>query len=276
MFQKHFSADGVAEDATRPMDMVGSKIAPRSIPRPGSMAAQPHILIVEDDSEISAYLSRFLRGNGCHVSVARDGRDMDRLLADSRIDLIILDLMLPGEDGLSLCRRLRVNLPIPIVIVSAKDHELDRIIGLEIGADDYLAKPFNPRELLARIRAVLRRSGDTVEGSGAVDTRTLVFNGWQLDTLHRTLLSPSDTQVVLTSAEAELLTVFCQRPRRPLSRYQLLDLTKRRAAGSNERSIDILVARVRRKIEREPGKPETILTVRSGGYMFTPLVTEKS
>ncbi len=241
----------------------------------GSMTVQSHILLVEDDAEISSLLSKFLRANDCRVSLARDGREMDRILADNRVDLIVLDLMLPGEDGLSICRRLRVSLKLPIIIVSAKGQELDRIVGLEVGADDYLAKPFNPRELLARIRAVLRRSRETSDGQEVTETRTLIFEGWQLDTLHRTLRSPAGAQVVLTSAEADLLTVFCQRPRRVLTRDQLLDLTQRRAAGPNERSIDILVARIRRKIEREPGKPAMILTVRSGGYMFTPEVTEK-
>ncbi len=241
----------------------------------GLMNAQSHILLVEDDTEISVLLSRFLRGNDCRVSLAKDGREMDRALADSRVDLIVLDLMLPGEDGLSLCRRLRVGLRIPIIILSAKGQELDRIVGLEVGADDYVAKPFNPRELLARIRAVLRRSKDSGDGQRMAETRTLTFLGWQLDTLHRSLTSPTGAQVVLTSAETDLLTVFCQRPRRVLTRDQLLELTQRRTAGPNERSVDILVARIRRKIEREPGRPEIILTVRSGGYMFTPEVQEK-
>jgi len=241
----------------------------------GEMNAQPHILAVEDDAEISALLSRFLRANDCRISLARDGRQMDRVLADHRIDLIVLDLMLPGEDGLSLCRRLRASHKIPIIILSAKGQEIDRIVGLEVGADDYLAKPFNPRELLARIRAVMRRAGDSAEGVAPGEMRTLGFEGWSFDVLRRDLRSPDGAQVILTNAEADLLTVFCQRPRRVLTRENLLELTQRRAAGAGERSVDILVARIRRKIEPQPARPSLILTVRSGGYMFTPDVAER-
>ena len=234
------------------------------------MATQPHILIVEDDPEISTLLSRFLRNNNCRVSLARSGRDMDRLLADARVDLIVLDLMLPGEDGLSLCRRLRENSKVPIIILSAKGDEIDRIIGLEVGADDYLAKPFNPRELLARIRAVLRRWAEGGDAARQPEARVLAFAGWRFDSLRRNLVSPDNVRIVLTSGEAELLTVFCQRPRRVLSRDQIADLTQRRTLGPSERSIDILVARLRRKIEADTAQPEFIVTVRSEGYVFTP------
>jgi two-component system OmpR family response regulator len=233
------------------------------------MSASPHILVVEDDREISALVARYLRANDCRVSVAADGREMDRRLADGRFDLIVLDLMLPGEDGLAICRRLRRDMRIPIVMLTAKGDALDRIIGLEMGADDYLAKPFNPRELLARVRAVLRRVGDPVEQSADNVARLHVFVGFRLDVLARRLESPEGAEIALTGAEFDLLQVLVERPGRVLSRDRLLDLTQGRTAGPFERSIDILVSRIRRKMERDPHHPEIIKTVRSGGYMFT-------
>jgi two-component system OmpR family response regulator len=231
------------------------------------MTAPPHILVVEDDVEISRLVSRYLRTNDFHVSVAADGRNMDRLLDDSRIDLIVLDLMLPGEDGLSLCRRLRTRSVVPVIMLTAKGEELDRIIGLEMGADDYVAKPFNPRELLARIRAVLRRA-TAVDPSIDRRARMLTFVGWQLDCTLRELRDPRGTRIVLTGAEFGLLQVLCERAGRVLAREQLLDLTQGRAAGSLGRSIDVLISRLRHKIEHDPHEPELIKTVRSGGYLF--------
>jgi two-component system OmpR family response regulator len=235
------------------------------------MNASPHILIVEDDAEISRLVSRYLRTNDFHVSVIGDGRNMDRLLEDNRVDLVVLDLMLPGEDGLSLCRRLRTHSVVPVIMLTAKGDELDRIIGLEMGADDYLSKPFNPRELLARIRAVLRRAS---AGAQSADhrARTLGFLGWQIDCVLRELKDPNGTRIVLTGAEFCLLQVMCERAGRVLSRDQLLDLTQARAAGSLGRSIDVLISRLRRKIERDLREPEIIKTVRSGGYLFAPSV----
>ncbi|NEU13526.1 response regulator [Methylobacterium sp. BTF04] len=232
----------------------------------------PHILVVEDDREISALVARYLRANECRVSLAGDGRAMDRALADSRVDLVVLDLMLPGEDGLSLCRRLRATSSVPILMLTAKTEEIDRIIGLEIGADDYLGKPFNPRELLARIRAILRR-GTTSEGEAEEGVRRLAFLGWTLDVSLRQLLSPEAARIAITGAEFDLLHALCLRPGRVLSRDQLLDLTQGRAAGPFERSIDVLISRIRQKIERDPRSPEIIRTIRSGGYLFTPEVT---
>lgn len=237
-----------------------------------SMAATPHILIVEDDREISALVVRYLRANECRVSVAGDGREMDRALAESRIDLIVLDLMLPGEDGLSLCRRLRAVSPIPIVMLTAKSEEIDRIIGLEMGADDYLPKPFNPRELLARIRAVLRRRNTEPVSSSDPAGQIVSFAGWKLNLTSRELFSPAGAKIAVTGAEFDLLHAFCERPGRVLSRDQLLDLTQGRIAGPYERSIDVLVSRLRQKIERDPREPEFIKTIRSGGYLFTPRV----
>jgi two-component system OmpR family response regulator len=233
------------------------------------MAVSPHILVVEDDREISALVARYLRANDCRVSVAADGREMDRRLADGRFDLIVLDLMLPGEDGLSICRRLRRDTRIPIVMLTAKGDALDRIIGLEMGADDYLAKPFNPRELLARIRAVLRRVGDPVDQTTDKVERLHTFLGFRLDVLARRLENPEGAEIGLTGAEFDLLQVLVERPGRVLSRDRLLDLTQGRTAGPFERSIDILVSRIRRKMESDPHHPEIIKTVRSGGYMFT-------
>jgi two-component system OmpR family response regulator len=235
------------------------------------MSESPHILVVEDDREISRLVGRYLRENDCRVSFAADGREMDEKLESSRIDLIVLDLMLPGEDGLSLCRRLRVNSNLPVVMLTAKGEELDRIIGIEMGADDYLAKPFNPRELLARIRAVLRRTAMAAVSAGAA-ARLMTFEGWQLNAVARTLSDPQGSLVILTSAEFDLLQALCERSGKILSRDQLLDLTQGRSAGAFERSVDILISRIRRKIERDPHHPALIKTVRSGGYLFTPPV----
>ncbi|GJD42762.1 Transcriptional regulatory protein OmpR [Methylobacterium cerastii] len=233
--------------------------------------ANPHILIVEDDREIANLVARYLRGNACRVTLAGDGAEMDRALVDGRVDLIVLDLMLPGEDGLSLCRRLRENSAIPILMLTAKAEEIDRIVGLEIGADDYLAKPFNPRELLARIRAVLRRTGNEVAEEEGV--RRMHFVGWTLDVSLRQVLSAEGARISITGAEFDLLHALCLRPGRVLSRDQLLDLTQGRSAGPFERSIDVLVSRIRQKIERDSRNPEIIRTIRSGGYLFTPDVT---
>jgi two-component system, OmpR family, response regulator len=233
----------------------------------------PHILVVEDDHEIATLVAKFLRANDCRVSIARDGREMDRQLAQGRIELIVLDLNLPGEDGLSICKRLRVHgSPLPILMLTAKGEDIDRIVGLEMGADDYLPKPFNPRELLARIRAILRRR--TIEPSCEEDagTRLFCFCGWKLDAGLRDLFSPLGAKVSVTGAEFDLLHSFCERPGRVLSRDHLLDLTQGRFGGPYERSIDVLVSRLRQKIESDPRSPEMIKTVRSGGYLFTPRV----
>lgn len=235
------------------------------------MTQSPHILLVEDDREIRTLVSRFLRANDMRVSTTADGREMDRALRDNRIDLVVLDIMLPGEDGLSICRRLRASSRLPVIMLTAKGEDIDRIIGLEIGADDYLTKPFNPRELLARIRAVLRRGIiDTVEGArtGSI----LTFDGWRVDPNVRQIYDPNGARVALTGAEFDLLLVFCERPRRVLSRDQLIDLTQGRTAAPFERSVDVLVSRLRQKMEKEPKEPMLIQTIRSGGYMFSPAV----
>jgi two-component system OmpR family response regulator len=248
------------------------------------MEKTPHILIVDDDREIRDLLSRFLQKHGFRASAAADGRDMRRILADARIDLIVLGVMMPGESGLQLCAQLRAQgIPgpsgtsatrTPIIMLTAAGEDTDRIVGLEMGADDYLPKPFNPRELLARIRAVLRRSEDagrplTESDRGAV----LQFEGWQLDLGARRVINPEGRDVDLSAGEFDLLAVLAQRPRRVLSRDQLLDLCKGRAAQPFDRSIDVQVGRLRKKIEVDPAEPRLITTVRGGGYMFAPEVT---
>jgi two-component system OmpR family response regulator len=241
----------------------------------GVMNDSPHILVVEDDRDISRLVGRYLTANACRVSHAGDGRAMDEVMQSSRIDLIVLDVMLPGEDGLSLCRRLREHTQIPVVMLTAKGDEVDRIIGLEMGADDYLSKPFNPRELLARIRAVLRRTAMAAVLPGAKRTRHLVFDHWRVDCVSRTLTNAHGSLITLTSAEFDLLQVLCERSGRILSRDQLLDLTQGRSAGAFERSVDVLISRIRGKIERDPHRPAIIKTVRSGGYVFTPAVEQQ-
>lgn len=236
------------------------------------MTNATHILMVEDDGEIARATSRFLSDAGYRVSHAVDGKAMDRRLRDGRPDLILLDLMLPGEDGLSICKRLRATSTVPIIMLTALGEEMDKVVGLEIGADDYLAKPFSARELLARIRAVLRRPATRAEG-GLVGGRVHVFEGWRVDPTVRQVHDPQGVRIVLTGAEFDLLAAFCERPRRVLTRDQLLDLTQGRVTGPFDRSIDTLVSRIRQKIEADPKDPTRIVTVRLGGYMFTPEVT---
>ena len=234
--------------------------------------ASPNILVVEDDRETRLLLAKYLRINDCNVTTATDGREMVRAMADHRVDLVILDVMLPGEDGLSLCRKVRAESHTPIIMLTARGDDVDRIIGLEMGADDYLAKPYNPRELLARINAVLRPHAAAQNAGATGGAAALSFSGWRIDLRLRELRNPEGARVAMTSAEFDLLRTFCERPGRVLSRDSLLDLTPGRNAGSFERSIDVLVSRIRRKIEADPRDAIMIKTVRSGGYMFTPTV----
>jgi two-component system OmpR family response regulator len=243
-----------------------------SLTKVGMALASPNILVVEDDRETRTLIAKYLRTNACHVTTANDGREMARALTDHRVDLLILDVMLPGEDGLSLCRKVRAESQMPIIMLTARGEDVDRILGLEMGADDYLAKPFNPRELLARINAVLRRHTASQTVSASNGATALGFLGWRIDFRLRELRNPAGARVAMTSAEFDLLRTLCERPGRVLSRDSLLDLTQGRNAGSFERSIDVLVSRIRRKIETDPLEPTMIKTVRSGGYMFTPNV----
>jgi len=232
------------------------------------MEGSPHILVVDDDREIRDLLARFLAKHNYRVSVAADGRAMRAALADRRIDLVVLDLMLPGEDGLALCRWLRGQSDLPVIMLTAMGEDIDRIVGLEVGADDYLPKPFNPRELLARIKAVLRRAGGA--SRPAADRGALRFAGWRLEPAGRRLTAPDGGLVELTAGEFELLVALAERPQRVLSREQLLDLTRGRDAAPFDRSIDVQISRLRHKIETDPTRPALIKTVRGGGYVFTP------
>ncbi|MGA2043425.1 MAG: response regulator transcription factor [Roseiarcus sp.] len=229
----------------------------------------PRILLVEDDSAIAAMLGESLAEAGMSVEAVGSGAEMDLALRRAAVDLILLDVLLPGEDGLSICRRLRASTAVPIIMVTALGHEVDRIIGLEIGADDYVAKPFNSRELIARIRALLRRARPAAARGGV---RSFRFAGWRLYPAERQLTSAEGVRVTTTSAEFDLLLAFCQNPGRILSRDQLLDLTHGGLAGPIERSVDVHVSRIRQKIEPDPRDPTLIKTVRLGGYVFTPEV----
>src|SRR5262245_61321406 len=229
------------------------------------MDPAPHILIVDDDRDIRELLSDYLARHGCRVEVAADGKAMFEALDAWRIDLVVLDLMLPGEDGLSLCRRLRTISDVPVIMLTAIGDEPDRVVGLELGADDYVSKPCYPRELLARIRAVLRRR---TPSAPAVAGERLAFNGFVLDVSSRTLVAPDGSTTELTSGEFDLLRVLVERPQQVLSREQLLDLTRGREAAPFDRSIDSQISRLRRKIEADPSQPALIKTVRNGGYSF--------
>ncbi|MGY3859790.1 MULTISPECIES: response regulator [Aeromonas] len=235
----------------------------------------PHILVVDDHSEIRDLLKRFLEQHGMRVSCARDGKEMKRLLEEREFDLLVLDLMMPGEDGLTLCRELRVKSSLPIIMLTAMGEETDRIIGLEMGADDYLAKPFNPRELLARIKAVMRRTQAEPQSLPETLTRDLRFDRWLLDIHRRELVDEEGVGMSLSTAEFDLLKVFLERPQRVLSRDQLLDLARGREAVAFDRAIDTLVSRLRRKLERDPKNPELIKTIWGGGYLFAADVTQE-
>ena len=236
--------------------------------------SQPHILVVDDDREIRDLLSKFLERQGMRVSAARDAREARRLWPLGRYHLVVLDLMLPGESGLDFARWLRTEAgAVPIVMLTAMAEETDRIVGLELGADDYLGKPFNPRELLARIRAVLRRaSGDSGAGSKEPPAKAIRFSGWVLEPARRRLLNPDGAEVPLTGGEYELLQVLVERPNRVLTRDMLMDLLRGRQAGPFDRAIDVAVSRLRRKLEDDGRNPSLIKTVRGGGYVLATKV----
>jgi two-component system OmpR family response regulator len=239
---------------------------------PSAPKTAPHILLVEDDLEISRSLSHSLAECGFTISCAASATAMDPVLKSTKVDLVLLDIMLPGEDGLSICRRIRMTSAIPIIMLTALSEEMERVVGLEVGADDYIGKPFSTRELIARIRALLRRSGGDQRFSLA-SSQVLVFDGWEIDPATRQVRSPQGVHVQLTSAEFDLLLAFCRNPNRVLSREQLLELTHGGLAGPIERSVDVHVSRIRQKIERDPHDPALIKTVRLGGYIFTGKVS---
>lgn len=240
------------------------------------MNTEPHILIVDDNREIRELLARYLEKNGMRTRAASDAKAARKELADWSIDLMVLDIMMPGEDGLSLCRQIRSEGKIPIIFLTAMDEETDRIVGLEMGADDYLSKPFNPRELLARIKAVLRRYYTLPPGDVSVDeeTRILQFGNWKLDIDRRHLEDAQGVVVPLSTAEFRLLSIFTAHPGVVLSRDRLLDLTQGRDAGPFDRAIDNQISRLRRKIETDPKDPQLIKTVWGGGYTFAAPVNK--
>jgi two-component system OmpR family response regulator len=237
------------------------------------MNGTPHILIVDDHREIRDLVTRALTKEGFRVSAAADGKAMRKVLADSRIDLILLDLMLPGDSGLTLCREIRAHASIPIIMVTAKGEEVDRVIGLELGADDYLPKPFGTRELIARINAVLRRSKPADVASEHKPGRVR-FDRWVFNTEARELIGDDGVTVPLSTGEHDLLLVLVQRPQRVLSREALLDLARGRSATAFDRSIDTQISRLRKKLEADPAEPRIIQTVWGGGYMFAAQVSE--
>ncbi len=239
------------------------------------MDSADHILVVDDDAEIRSLLGEYLRKNGYHAAVAADGKAMWAALARGKIDLIVLDLMLPGEDGLTLCRKLRAESDTPVIMLTARGEETDRIVGLEMGADDYLVKPFNPRELLARIKSVLRRYRSLPLNLRADDARELEFAGWRLDTVARHLVSGAGVVASLSGAEFQLLRVFLSPPNRVLTRDQLMMLSKGHEADPLDRSIDIQVSRLRHRLGDDPANPAIIKTVRGEGYVLAVPVEVK-
>jgi len=235
----------------------------------GAIPPEAVILVVEDDSGMRLLIDRFLRENGFRAIPARDGREMWEVLENTAVDLVLLDIMLPGTSGLDLCRALRARGKIPVIMLSARGSEMDRVLGLELGADDYIAKPFSRPELLARIRAVLRRTAEEPEPAKAPGGKKIAFDGWTLDTARRELLAADGAVIDLSAAEFDLLLAFIEHPQRVLTRDQLLELSRGRAGEVFDRSVDVLVGRLRRKIERETDIRPLIKTLRGAGYMFT-------
>jgi len=233
----------------------------------------PRLLFVDDDADILSLMTRFFGQHHYDVATAKDGVGMFAELERQPCDLVVLDVMLPNEDGLSICRRLRASSHIPVIMLTAMGDQTDRIVGLEMGADDYLPKPFDARELLARVKAVLRRSILPRVAIEPADTRpAIVFAGWRLDLARRELRSPDNMMVPLSGVEFDLLLAFAEHPQRVLTRDQLLDFARGRGHDAYDRSIDVQVSRLRRKIDAEPEAPSLIQTIRNGGYMFTPKV----
>ncbi len=235
-------------------------------------AVQHHILVVDDHKDIRDLLGQFLRKHDLKVTTARDGIEMRACLARDHVDLVVLDLMLPGESGLKLCGELRAHSTLPVIMLTALGEEADRVVGLEIGADDYVTKPFSPRELLARIKAVLRRGRGTNEPEAPTEG-VFRFAGWTLDPVSRVLRSPGGALVDLTTGEYDLLCVFVEHPQRVLPREDLLEATRNRVASSAafDRAIDVQISRLRRKLDNEASEG-MIKTVRNAGYVFAVTV----
>ncbi|MCF8150685.1 MAG: response regulator [Burkholderiaceae bacterium] len=234
--------------------------------------AQEHLLVVDDDREIRKLLTEYLEQAGYRVSAVADGKAMRRMFDAHRVDLVVLDLMLPGEDGLTLCRDLRARSNLPVLMLTARGTEVDRIIGLEMGADDYLAKPFNPRELLARIKSILRRAQSLPPNLAAEDIVALRFADWTLDVAARHLVAPDGLVVPLSGAEYRLLRVFLDHAQCVLSRDQLLELANGRESILFDRSIDVLVGRLRKRLRDDGREPQLVKTVRGEGYVLAAAV----
>ncbi len=232
-----------------------------------------HLLVVDDDPEIRRLLREYLEKAGYRITAVADGREMFSALEQAPMDLIILDLMMPGEDGLTVLRKLRSHSNTPVVMLTAMGEETDRILGLEMGADDYISKPFNPRELLARIKSVLRRSASLPDSPLQDEATEARFSGWQLNLHQRHLTSPDGVVVPLSGGEFRLLKVFIEHAGRVLSRDQLLEFSQGREAQPFDRSIDVLVGRLRKRLREDPKRPEIIHTLRGEGYRFVPDVS---
>jgi len=233
------------------------------------MTAPDHVLVVDDDAEIRNLLREYLEKNGYRVTTVADGKGMWAALELGRADLVVLDLMLPGDDGLTLCRNLRARSAMPVIMLTARGEETDRIVGLEMGADDYLAKPFNPRELLARIKSVLRRSRTLPDNLQSETASRIRFAGHVLDLASRNLVSPGGVVVALSGTEFRLLRIFLAHPNRVLNRDQLIDLMLSRDASPFDRSIDVQVSRLRHRLGEDAKEPAIIKTVRSEGYVLS-------
>lgn len=239
------------------------------------METSAHILIVDDDREISTLLAEYLEKNGYRTLTAGDGKAMWKALDDARIDLIVLDLNLPGDDGLTLCRNLRSRSSIPVIMLTARGEPLDRILGLEMGADDYLPKPFEPRELFARIRSVLRRTQALPPDMQGPAPQQMHFAGWTMDFTARHLINPQGVVVALSGAEFRILKIFLDHANRVLSRDQLLNLTQGRDADPFDRSIDLQISRLRQKLGEDARSPQIIKTVRNEGYVLATQVAKE-
>jgi two-component system OmpR family response regulator len=237
------------------------------------MDTADHLLVVDDDRDIRELLTDYLTRNGFRATAVADGRAMRAALAAHAFDLVVLDVMLPGEDGLTLCRELRARSNLPILMLTARGDDLDRIVGLEMGADDYLPKPFNPRELLARIKAVLRRARALPDNLHAPQHSFARFDGWTLNFDTRTLHDPAGEAVELSGAEFRLLKIFVERPHRVLNRDQLMDLLHGRDTEPFDRSIDVQVSRLRQRLGDDAREARLIKTVRGEGYVFTAPVS---
>jgi two-component system OmpR family response regulator len=240
---------------------------------PAVVVNLPHVLVVDDDPDIRIVLTEYLANNQIRVTALSSGREMLETIATEAIDLVLLDVRMPGENGLMLAQALRETASVPIMLLTGNAEEADRVMGLELGADDYVTKPFSPRELLARIRAVLRRYQAPIDGPARDDKRRAFrFAGWELNLRTRKLTAPDGRKLDLSNGEFSLLAAFCSSAQRVLSRDQLITLSRLHNAEVYERTVDVQIVRLRRKIEVDPARPELIVTERGAGYIFVPAV----